>query len=118
MEIRPTPCGSCPWRKNTEWSQIPGISKDFIRSVTEGIELGKDVLSVLNGHGKIMQCHDRHSDRVCAGFILSDDAAHSIVLRFHGCVRGAVTGSASAGGADLHASWREVLAQKGALEER
>lgn len=108
--VQPTPCKSCPWRKDTEWSDIPEFHPDNVESIAAGIDAGKDPETL--HAARVMQCHDLNQERTCSGFVLSDDGHHHLLLRL-AYTLGWVTGRTCGDGLDLHATWDEVRAQKG-----
>ncbi len=69
-----TPCKTCPWRKNSDDTQIPG----FDLPKTERLRK-----TCVQGFGGLMACHLSPEDApvVCAGYLQSDSARNSFIWR-------------------------------------
>lgn len=107
-----TPCGSCPWRVDSDAARIPRLDVDRARALDVTCPTPDSGLDA-----PMMACHHstEHADYVCVGWALSDASRDSIPLRL-AMLDGTVPGwrdlrtAADTAGVAVYGSHAEMLA--------
>jgi hypothetical protein len=95
------PCACCPWRKDAVGEFPP---EAFRHSARTAYDLAQTAFGC--------QAAGSAAPRTCAGFLLSDSADHSLLVRLQRMRRGGLEG-VDAGGLDLFPTYREMAEANG-----
>jgi Family of unknown function (DUF6283) len=100
---RREPCAECPWRKDRPKRAFP--AEAFRHSASTAYDMAMNTFA----------CHmaGQSNPATCAGFILSRDAAHNLMLRMKGAGDQFRWDNVSAAGLKLYPSYRAMAIANG-----